>query len=168
MTDAHGKGGASERASTWRGTTSWQYSVMTGALTSPLISTWGQQALFKRHTRLFQQETQTPNGIQKMLVSLPSLEEPQGSEGLVKTKGTCAGHLACITSLHPNSTTFVSQMRKMRRVHGQTAVSRGTMIWTYISHLPMPKLIQLCHAVSHRDGRHVPKRKAGMLRMNRK
>lgn len=146
----------------------WQYSVTTGALTSPLFSTWDNRLFSKDNTRLFQQETQTPNGIQKMLVSLPSLEEPQGSEGLVKTKGTCAGHLACITSLHPNSTTFISQMRKMRRAHGQTAVSRGTMIWTYISHLPMPEFTQLCHAVSHRDRRHVPKRKAGVLRMNRK
>lgn len=130
----------------------------------------------KDNTRLFQQETQTPNGIQKMSVSLPSLEEPKGSKGLVQKKGTgdygllspCAGHSACIISLHPNSITSILQIRKMRLAHGQKALSNGTMIWTHISHLPKPKLFQRRHAVSHRDRRHVPKRKARVLRMNRK
>lgn len=128
----------------------------------------------KDNTHLFQQETQTPNGIQKMSVSLPSLEEPKGSKGLVQKKGTgddgllspCAGHSACIISLHPNRITSILQIRKMRPAHSQKALS--TMICTHISHLPKPKLFQRRHAVSHRDRRHVPKRKARVLRMNRK
>lgn len=43
----------------------WRYSVSTDALRSPLLSTWGRQTLAKDDTRLFHQETQTPNGTQE-------------------------------------------------------------------------------------------------------
>lgn len=90
----------------------WQYSVITGAPKSLLFSTW-EPHFSKDNTSLFQQETQTPNGTQKVLVSLPSLEEPKKFKGLNQEKGvgdyTCAGHFTLVVTLNPNSITSVLQ-----------------------------------------------------------
>ena len=52
----------------------------------------------KASPRPFQQETETPTGIQKMLTPLPSLEEPESLKGLSQEKG--AGDLPMLGILH--------------------------------------------------------------------
>lgn len=60
-------------------------SVIADALGSLLFSTGGTDTFQKM--RLFQQDTQTLNGTpKKMLVSLPSLEEPRSPQGVIKKK----------------------------------------------------------------------------------
>lgn len=57
----------------------WQYSVITDTFKSLLFSTRDNRHFSKDNTRLFQQETQTPNDTQKVLISLSALEEPKSS-----------------------------------------------------------------------------------------
>lgn len=85
----------------------WQYSGITDALKSLLFSAWGQHTLQKTIQAYFNRRHRPPNGTQKMLVSLPSLEEPKNFKGLNQEKGvgdyTGAGHFTRIISLNPNS-----------------------------------------------------------------
>lgn len=84
----------------------WWHPGITGEPQSLLFSTWDNRH-FSKNKRLFRKETQTPNGTQKMLVSLPSLEEPKSFKGLSQEKGVgdfaWVGHFTCIISLNPNS-----------------------------------------------------------------
>lgn len=88
-----------------------QYSVIRDALESLLFSAWGQHTFQKTMKPISTRRHRPPNAIQKMLVSLPSLEEPKSFKGLNQEKGvgdyTCAGHFTRIMPLNPNSITSV-------------------------------------------------------------
>lgn len=139
----------------------WQCSVITGALKSLLFSTW-EPYFSKDNTSLFQQETQTPNGTQKVLVSLPSLEEPKFFKGLNQEKGV--GDYTWFPWILTASPLYYT--RKMRLAHGQMALSSGIKSWTHVSFAWAQT--QRHQTVSHMDRGLAPQKKARVLRMNRK
>lgn len=147
----------------------WPYSVITDALKSLLFSAWGQHTFQKTMKPISTGDTYPPIGIQKMLVSLPSLEEPKSFKGLNQEKGvgdyTCAGHFTRIMSLNLNSITSV-----LHEENEACPWSDGSQQWCQELN---PHLVGLspnsaAQSVSHRDRRHAPKKKARVLRMNRK
>lgn len=89
----------------------WQYPVIADALKSLLFSARGQHTFQKTMKPISARRHRPPKAIQKMLVSLPSPEEPKSFKGLNQERGvgdyTCAGHFTRIMFLSPNSITSV-------------------------------------------------------------